>query len=52
MKMDGCENKGVAGRAFCKWLKRKGMDSRKERRLKRVAVEKKRGRALRGERSG
>jgi hypothetical protein len=26
MKMDGCQNKGVAGRAFCKRLKRNGMD--------------------------
>jgi hypothetical protein len=26
MKMDGYQNKGVAGRAFCNYLKRKGMD--------------------------
>jgi hypothetical protein len=29
MKMDGCENKGVAGGAFCKSLKENGMDGRK-----------------------
>ncbi len=29
IKMDCFENKGVAGRAFCKWLKRKRMDSKK-----------------------
>jgi hypothetical protein len=26
MKMDRFQNKGVARRAFCKWLNRKGMD--------------------------
>jgi hypothetical protein len=26
MKMDRCQNKGVAGRASCNYLKRKGMD--------------------------
>jgi hypothetical protein len=29
MKMDGYQNKGVAGRAFCNYLKRKGMDGGK-----------------------
>jgi hypothetical protein len=29
MKMDGYQNKGVTGRAFCKRLKRKGMDGGK-----------------------
>jgi hypothetical protein len=26
MKIERCQNKGVAGRAFCNYLKRKGMD--------------------------
>jgi hypothetical protein len=29
IKMDGCENKGVAGGAFCKRLKRNGMEEGK-----------------------
>jgi hypothetical protein len=29
MKMDGYQNKGFAGRPFCNYLKRKGMDGRK-----------------------
>jgi hypothetical protein len=29
MKMDGCQNKGVAGGAFCKRLKREGMEDGK-----------------------
>ena len=29
MKMDRCQSKGVAGGAFCKWLKRNGMDDGK-----------------------
>jgi hypothetical protein len=29
MKMDRCQSKGVAGGAFCKRLKRKGMDDAK-----------------------
>jgi hypothetical protein len=29
MKMDGYQNKGVAGGAFCKRLKRNGMDGGK-----------------------
>jgi hypothetical protein len=33
MKMDGCQSKGVAGGAFCKWLKRNEMDDGKWRRL-------------------
>jgi hypothetical protein len=31
MKMDRCQSKGVAGGAFCKRLKRKGMDGGKKR---------------------
>jgi hypothetical protein len=30
MKMDRCQSKGVAGGAFCKWLKRNGMDDGKQ----------------------
>jgi hypothetical protein len=33
MKMDRCQSKGVAGGAFCKRLKRNGMDGGKQRRL-------------------
>jgi hypothetical protein len=40
MKMDGYQNKGVAGRAFCKRLKRDGMDDGKSRRSNRVAAKK------------
>ncbi len=29
IKMDYVQNKGVAGRAFCKWLNRKRMDNSK-----------------------
>jgi hypothetical protein len=35
IKMDCFENKGVAGRAFCKWLKRKRMDDSKEGQMRR-----------------
>jgi hypothetical protein len=31
IKMDCFQNKGVAGRAFCKWLNRKRMDDSKSR---------------------
>jgi hypothetical protein len=41
MKMDGYQNKGVAGGAFCKRLKRKGIDGGKSKRSNRVAVENK-----------
>jgi hypothetical protein len=46
MKMDGYQNKGVAGGAFCKRLKRNGMDGGKKRRSNRVAVEKNSGRGV------
>jgi hypothetical protein len=46
MKMDGCQNKGVAGGAFCNDLKRKGMDGGKSRRSNRVTVEKNGGRGV------
>ena len=35
IKMDCFENKGVAGRAFCKWLKRKRMDDSKKGQMRR-----------------
>jgi hypothetical protein len=46
MKMDGYQNKGVAGGAFCKWLKGNGMDGGKSRRSNQERVEKKRGRGV------
>jgi hypothetical protein len=46
MKMDRCQSKGVAEGAFCKQLKRNGMDGGKSRRWNQVAVEKNRGRGV------
>jgi hypothetical protein len=46
MKMDGCQNKGVGGGAFCKWLNINGIDGGKSRRSNRVAVEKNWGRGV------